>query len=227
MLATHSSQRLDHLLDRGGVSLHLRLLLPAADAPSPCVVVSHGMGSADESMPAALLCHRLLEEGIGAVLFDLNGQGKSAPDERGEEAYLEDLEAVSHWTTCREDVDEERFGIAALGPGAEITLRAIRHGLVRPRALALLSPVLEPCGFAGVSPPTLVVAGSRDPNLATLRTLVRRSECASLTVVAGACATFEEHGALEECAGLAVDWLGAGFVGAADWPEWQDEGGGD
>lgn len=227
MLATHSSQRLDSLLDRGSVSLNLRLLLPAADAPSPCVIVSHGMGSADDSMPAALLCHRLLEEDIGAVLFDLNGQGKSAPDGRGEEAYVEDLEAVSHWAASHDDVDEERIGIAALGTGAEIALRAVRHGLARPRVLALMSPDLEACGFVGVQAPSLVIAGSNDPSLETLKTLVARSECAIITVLAGVGPSFEESGALEECADRAVDWLDAGFVGAVGWPEWQDEGGGD
>jgi len=227
MLAAHESQRLDPILDRGGVSLRMRFLLPSADSPSPCVVVSHGLGSADDSMQAVFLCHRLLDGQIGAVLFDLSGQGWSSPDKRGEEAYAEDLEAVFHWTAHREDVDKDRVGIAALGPGAEIALLAARHGLVRPSVLALISPVLEPCGFAGISPPTLVVAGFRDPNLETLRTLVGRSECATLKVVAGAGASFEEPGALEQCAGLAVDWLDAGFVGAAGWPDWQDEGGGD
>ena len=227
MLATHESQRLNQILDRGGVSLRMRFLLPAADSPSPCVIIAHGLGSTDDSMPTALLCHRLLEEDIGVVLFDLNGQGESAPDKRGEEAYVEDLEAVSHWTTRREDVDDERIGIAALGPGVGIVLRAVRHGFVRPRVLALISPALEPCGFVAVGAPTLVIAGSKDPALETLKTLVARSECATLTVLAGADPSFEEPGALEACAGRAVDWLDAGFAGAAGWPEWQDEGGGD
>jgi alpha-beta hydrolase superfamily lysophospholipase len=227
MLATHSSQRLDHILDRGGISLHMRFLLPAAGSPSPCVIILHGLGSADDSMPAAFLCHRLLDEDVGAVLFDLNGQGGSASDKRGEEVYGEDLEAISHWAAGHDDVDEDRIGIAALGPGAEIALRAVRHGLARPRVLALISPVLEPCGLVGIRAPTLVIAGSNDPDLETLKTLVARSECATLTVLAGADSSFEESGALEECAGRVVDWLDAGFVGAAGWPEWQDEGGGD
>lgn len=227
MLAAHASQRLNRVLDRGGVSLRMRFLLPPADSPSCCVVIAHGLGSADDSMQAAFLCHRLLEEDIGAVLFDLNGQGESTSDKRGEEAYLEDIEAAFHWAVCREDVDGECIGIAALGLGAEVALRAVRHGLARPSVLALISPVLEPCGFVGISQPTLVVTGSRDPNLETVRTLVGRSECATLNVIAGASASFEEVGVLEQCAALAVDWLDAGFVGAAGWPDWRDEGGGD
>ncbi len=227
MLAAHTSQRLDPVLDRGGVSLRLRFFLPPADTPSPCVVVLHGLGSADDSLPAVLLCHRLLDGQIGAVRFDLSGQGGSSPDKRGEEAYAEDLEAVFHWAARREDVDEDRVGIAAVGLGARIALLAARHGLVRPSVMALISPLLEPCGFVAVSSPTLVVAGLRDPNLETLRTLAGRSECATLKVVADAGASFEEPGALEQCAGLAVDWLDAGFAGAAGWPGWQDEGGGD
>jgi len=227
MLVAHGSQRLNQVLDRGGVSLRMRFLLPSANSPSHCVIISHGLGSAEDSMQAVFLRHRLLDREIGAVLFDLSGQGESSPDKRGEEAYVEDVEAAFHWTASREDVDAECVGMAALGVGAEIALRAIRHGLARPSVLALISPVLEPCGLVGISSPALVVAGSRDPNLETLRTLVARSECATLTVVAGAGASFEEPGALEQCAGLAVDWLDAGFVGAAGWPDWQDEGGGD
>lgn len=227
MLAAHGSQRLNRILDRGGSSLHVRFLLPPSDSPSPCVVISHGLGSADDSMPVALLCHRLLDKETGVVLFDLNGQGESTPDMRGEEAYVEDVEAAFQWTACREDVDAGRIGIAALGVGAEIALRAIRHGLARPSVLALISPILEPCGFVGIAPPALVVAGSRDPSLETLRTLVGRSECATLTVLTGAGPSFEEPGTLEECAGRAVDWLDAGLVGATGGPDWQDVGGGD
>lgn len=227
MLTAHGSQRLNRIVDRGGSSLHVRFLLPPSDSPSPCVIISHGLGSADDSMPAAFLCHRLLEEDTGVVLFDLNGQGQSTPDVRGEEAYLEDVEAVFHWTACREDVDAECIGIAALGVGAEIALRAIRHGLARPRVLALVAPVLEPCGLVGISPPALVVAGSRDPSLETLKTLVARSECATLTVLSGVGASLEEAGALEQCADLVVDWLDAGFVGAVGWANWPDVGGGD
>ena len=227
MLVAHDSQRVNQVLDRGGVSLRMRFLLPAADSASPCVIISHGLGSADDSMLAAFLSHQLLEEGIGVVMFDLNGQGGSASDKRGEEAYVEDLEAISRWSAGRDDVDEDRIGIAALGEGAGIALRAVRHGLARPRVLALISPELEPCGLVGVRAPTLVIAGADDPALEALKTLVARSECATLTVLAGAGASFEESGALERCAGRAVDSLDAGFVGTAAWREWQDEGGGD
>jgi putative phosphoribosyl transferase len=228
MSAVYGGIREDFAVDRGCVTLHTRLQLPAGDSRLPCVILLHGLGSADECMQTVVLGRRLLEAGVGVTLFDLSGQGaSSAGGQAGEEAYMEDLETVFHWIAARPDVDADLLGIAAYAEGGGIAMRALRHGLARPTAVALLSPVLEPCGFARVRVPTLVIAGSEDPLLDRLRTLVSWSECASLTLIAGAGPLFEEPGRLASAAALAVDWYRRQLCPGGEPPSWLDLGGGD
>jgi len=228
MSAVYGGHRGDFAVNRGSVMLHARLQLPAGDAPLPCVIFLHGLGGADQCMQTSVLSRRLLEAGVGVTLFDLSGQGaSSAGRQAGEEAYMEDLETVFRWIAARPDVDADLLGIAAFAEGGEITLRAIRHSLARPTAVALLSPVLEPCGFTRIAVPTLVIAGSEDPLLDQLRTLISRSECASLALVPGAGALFEEPGALRWAAALTVDWYRRQLRAGREPPSWLDLGGGD
>lgn len=214
-------------ISRGAVRLSARLAIPYAPAPSPCVILVHGMGSHQDSMEASFVSRRLLDTRLGTLQFDLSGEGaSSAASQEREAAHVEDLETVFKWALARPDVDGEQIGIAAFGPGAVVTVRAVRRRLVSPATIVLVSPEVEPCGFVRVCPPTLVIAGSQDPALDRIRTLANWSDCATLGLVNGAGGALDDAGALEQTAALAADWFNRQFAAGEDLPGY-DVGPGD
>jgi pimeloyl-ACP methyl ester carboxylesterase len=194
-------------VERGGVALSARLSLPEGDLPLSSVVFAHGPGPSYDALHASLVSRRLLEAGIAIILFDLSGQGRSSPDPHaGDEAFVEDLEAVFNWARRRPELDPNRIAVAASGQGALPAVRSVRRRLVRPSALVLIAPAVEPCGFVGIASPTLVIMGSEDPLAAAIKARANWSGTVTLAVLPGACHRLEEPGALHRAAELTVDW---------------------
>ena len=205
---THTTAlREDVVVERGGVVLSARLSLPEGDLPLSSVVFAHGPGPSYDALHACLVSRRLLEAGIAVVLFDLSGEGRSSPGPHaGDEAFVEDLEAVFNWARRRPELDPNRIAVAASGQGALPAVRSVRRRFVRPAALVLIAPAVEPCGFVGIACPTLVIMGSEDPLAADIRTRANWSGTVTLAVLPGACQRLEEPGALHRAAELTVDW---------------------
>lgn len=223
-----SGQRHKLALVRDRVQLAACLSLPPARSPLPCVIFAHGAGSSGESLAAAIIGRRLLEAGIATLLFDLSGEGASTADPRqGDDAHVEDMEAVFKWIRARPEIDPDRLAVAASGAGCVIALRAVRRRLVAPSALVLIAPQLEPCGFVGVPAAALVIAGSGDPALEQIRTVVNWSNSATLRLIEGAGSDLENGGALESAAAMAVDWFERHFAAGDEAPGYDDIGPGD
>lgn len=211
---THTTSiREDLVVVRDRVGLATRLSLPEADLPLPAVVFVHGPGASYDSLHACVVSRRLLEAGMAMVLFDLSGEGRSTTDpHEGDEAFVEDLEAVFNWARHRPELDPDRLAVAASRQGAPTAVRAVRRRLVRPAALVLIAPVVEPCGFVGIASPTLVIMGSEDPLATDVKARANWSGTVTLTLVPRACQRMEESGALEQAAELTVDWCQRHFA---------------
>ena len=205
----------------------VRLSLPPGEPPFPSVVLVASPDSEVELLHTRFFVHRFPEAGLGAAVFEVTGRSVSCSPTILEDSLVEGLEVVFHWAHAQADLDEDRIGVAACGFGAVIASRAIRHHLVRPAALVLLGPAVEPCGFVGIHVPSLVIVGSADGLLPVVRTAADHTEWANIVVVPGAGRAFEERGTLQRSAELATDWFTTQFACGQDYLRDPDMGVGD
>jgi len=205
----------------------VRLSLPPGEPPFPSVVLVASPDSVAELLHAAFFLHRFPEAGLGVAVFEVIGRSVSCSPPILEHALVEGLEAVFHWAREQPDLDEDRVGVAACGFGAVIAARAVRRHLVRPAALVLLGPAVEPCGLVGIHVPSLAIVGSADGLLPAVRTAADQTEWANVVLVEGAGHTFEERGALGRSAQLATDWFATQFACGEDYLHDPDTGVGD
>jgi putative phosphoribosyl transferase len=186
------------------------------------VLFVHPPGEDRNSLLNTMVARRLLEAGIAALLFDLSGHCKCS-SEPGGEVFVRDLESAFRWVREQPDVDEYAVGVAAVEGGAMVAARAARRRLVRPQALVLGSPEIEPCGFVGLPGPVLAIIGSEDPSLPDIRTAADRSGGATLAVVPGAGRRFDEPGTMRRAAELACSWFKAHLLDSDGGPPDQPE----
>jgi pimeloyl-ACP methyl ester carboxylesterase len=207
----------DVTIRRDNVSLAGRLLLPADGGAFPCVIFVHGLGSGKDSPRNVVVASRLMDRDVAALLFDLSGHGESTDDPHdGHEAFVRDLEAVFDWTRVQREIDPERIGVAGSSLGGVVALEAARRRLIRPAALVLRAPPVEPHEFAHAEVPILVIAGGYDPLLPQIRAAAAATEWATLSVVPGAGHLFEEPGTLEQAVEQTVDWFDSHLHGAPE-----------
>jgi putative phosphoribosyl transferase len=103
------------------------------------------------------------------------------------------------------------IGLFGASTGAAAALRAAATPSVKVSAIVSRGgrPDLAGDGLSAVEAPTLLIVGGRDEQVLELNTQARtRMRCRTeLSVVPGASHLFEEPGALEKVARLAVDWF--------------------
>jgi putative phosphoribosyl transferase len=183
------------------------------------VIFAHGSGSSRHSPRNVQVADALNASGLGTLLFDL-----LTPEEESDRANVFDipllagrLEAATAWlaTDTGPSGAIGYFGAstgaaaalwAAAGLGDAVSAVVSRGG--RPD---LAGPRLE-----RVSSPTLLIVGGEDRDVLELNRQAHRSLRGEsrLEVVPGATHLFEEPGALEEVARLAVGWFGLYLRGA-------------
>jgi predicted phosphoribosyltransferase/dienelactone hydrolase len=186
--------------------------MPAAAARLPCVIFVHGLGSSKASPRNVTIAAHLLDVGIAALLFDLSGHGQSSTDPRGEEAYVDDLEAVSRWACSHAQLDPERLGVAGSSLGAVVAMAAARRSSIQPASMVLRAPPAHAEDWEGLKVPALVLVGSRDPLLPEVSAGATSCPSATLAVVQGASHLFEEPGTLDEALTRTVEWFRAWLV---------------
>jgi putative phosphoribosyl transferase len=165
-----------------------------------------------------VIATHVLDAGVGVVLFDLSGHGESSEDPRGQDAYVDDLEAVFRWVTEQPQFDPARVGIAGSSLGAVVAVQAASGGVVRPATMVLRAPPLEPSGWRLLQVPSLVLIGSHDSLYASVRGAAETCPAATLSVVEGASHLFEEAGTLEEALNRTVDWFRTRLAAPGDPP---------
>jgi putative phosphoribosyl transferase len=105
------------VVNRGSVRLVGRLSAPDGPGPFPLVIFVHGLGSSKDSPRNVAIAAHLVDAGIATLLFDLSGHGESSRDERGVDAYIDDVNAVLEWAGTQDDIDGANIGVAGSRPG--------------------------------------------------------------------------------------------------------------
>lgn len=195
-------------------NLNGRLTVPAA--ASGMVIFAHGSGSSRHSPRNLFVARQLNRAGFGTLLFDL-----LSGHEETDRANVFDIPLLAQrlldttqWLTSSVGT-ELPLGYFGASTGAAAALWAATEA--EPRAVVSRGgrPDLALDRLPQVRAATLLIVGSRDPLVLDLnRSAAAQLRCEhKLMVVGGASHLFEEPGALEEVADLAVDWLHDHFLG--------------
>jgi putative phosphoribosyl transferase len=197
------------LITAGTVGLQGTLVDPVGRAGT--VVFAHGSGSSRHSPRNAQVAGALNAAGLGTLLFDL-----LTPGEESDRANVFDipllaarLEAATIWLSSTERSGAIGYFGASTGAAAALWAaaglgEAISAVVSRGGRPDLAGPRLD-----RVSSPTLLIVGGEDREVLALNRQAQGSlRCESrLEVVPGATHLFEEPGALEGVARLAVAWF--------------------
>ena len=178
------------------------------------VVFAHGSGSSRHSPRNRQVAATLHSSGLGTLLLDLLTPDEELVDMRtGEhrfDVYMlgDRVVAAVDWLRMG---DVSPIGLFGASTGAAAALIAAAE---RPEdVFAVVSrggrPDLAGDHLSSVQAPTLLIVGSRDPAVLEMNESARarmRAETA-LEVIPGATHLFEEPGALDVVARLALDWF--------------------
>jgi putative phosphoribosyl transferase len=178
------------------------------------VVFAHGSGSSRHSPRNRQVAAILHSSGLGTLLLDLLTPEEEAVDRRtGEHRF--DVRMLGDRVIAAIDwlrrVDDSPIGLFGASTGAAAALIA---AAARPEAVfAVVSrggrPDLAGDDLPAVRAPTLLIVGSRDTEVLTMNESARalmEAESA-LEVIPGATHLFEETGALDVVARLALAWF--------------------
>ena len=179
------------------------------------VVFAHGSGSSRFSSRNRAVATALVRAGFATLLLDLLTPAEEAIDERTRE-YRFDIARLAHRVVAAIDWAKGVPALASLpvacfgastGAAAALIAAAERPGIVRAAVSRGGRPDLAGEALARVHAPTLLIVGGADePVIALNRSAMLRMDAAQLVIVPGATHLFEERGALEHVAELAVRW---------------------
>jgi putative phosphoribosyl transferase len=205
-----SSARVVTIPAAPGVSLPGELLLP--EEPRAIVAFAHGSGSSRLSPRNRGIAQELIRAGYATLLFDL-----LTPREEVVRANVFDIPllasrllAAAEWVARRSACATLPLAFFGASTGAAAALSAAAE--LDDRVFAVISRGGRPDlahGLKDVRAPTLLIVGGSDRQVLELnRAAQMRLRCPSeLAIVPGATHLFEEPGALEQVARLALDWL--------------------
>lgn len=182
------------------------------------VIFAHGSGSSRLSERNQRVAAKLQAGGLATLLFDLLTPQEETLDAQTAQLRFdisllaERLVSVTDWTRAQAATCMLRVGYFGASTGAAAALVA---AAARPEAVHAIVSRGGRADLAGpylghVHAPTLLIVGGEDlPVLAMNRTAMRQLEPAKneLVVVPGATHLFEEPGALDQVADLALDWF--------------------
>lgn len=199
------------LLDLGGVVLAGDLTLPQRAAA--LVIFAHGSGSSRLSPRNREVAATLHGAGLATLLFDLLTDEEGRHRERVFDIPLlaRRLEGATRWAIAEPDTRGLPVGYFGASTGAAAALRAAAaaHDVIGAVVSRGGRPDLAADRLPLVSAPTLLLVGSRDPDVLELnRRAAAMLRCEhQLTVIEGATHLFAEPGTLEEVARLAAEWF--------------------
>jgi pimeloyl-ACP methyl ester carboxylesterase len=200
----------------GGVQLAGDLTIPPATRG--IVLFAHGSGSSRHSTRNRFVARTLNDGGLATLLFDLLTSEEEDIDRvtahlRFDISLLaERLVAASDWTADQQETRSLPIGYfgASTGGGAALVAAAERPELARAVVSRGGRPDLAGAALARVQSPTLLIVGGLDtPVIDMNRSAMGQMLNApvELEIVPGAGHLFEEPGALERVAALALGWF--------------------
>ena len=191
------------------------LVLP--DVSDAVVVFAHGSGSSRHSPRNRQVARALLDAGLGTLLLDLLTPAEEGVDaQTGQLRFDVDLLATRlagavRWLDQQDELGSLDVGYFGASTGAAAALVAAVHQPDRIAAIVSRGgrPDLAGATLPLVRAPTLLIVGGHDEVvLECNRQAQARLRCEhQLEVVPGATHLFEEPGALEQVAALAVAWF--------------------
>jgi len=181
------------------------------------ILFAHGSGSGRFSPRNRFVAQYLNKGAYGTLLFDLLTSSEEATDLITAQLRF-DIEllaarvgAVTEWVDKNEEINELPVGYFGASTGAAAALVA---SVNRPEVKAIVSrggrPDMAEAHLKKVTAPTLLIVGGNDYQVIELNKSALQSmkpDAKKLEIVTGATHLFEEPGALEEVARLAVDWF--------------------
>lgn len=198
----------------GPVQLEGELVIPRAAAG--VVIFAHGSGSSRHSPRNQFVASTLQEAGLATVLLNLFTPNETREAEVSGaprfnvELMAHRLACAVQWLEARELLDGP-VGLFGSGTGAAAAVIAAAR---RPDIVAAIvcrggRPDLAGRALPAVLAPTLLIVGGADTTVLELnRQAYNRLRCPrELAIVPGATHLFEEPGALEDVADLAVAWF--------------------
>lgn len=191
-------------------------ILTLPPRPRGLVLFAHGSGSSRHSPRNKRVSGRLLEAGLGTLLFDLLTRDEELEDAdtgffRFDLPLLADrLAHASRWAQAQPWAAGLKVGFFGASTGAGAALMAAAED---PHVAAVVSrggrPDLAGDALPKVKAPTLLIVGGLDEQVLMLnrRALARLTCPCELKVVPCATHLFEEPGTLDEVADLAAAWF--------------------
>lgn len=194
-------------------SIRLAGILAVPQDVTALVVFAHGSGSGRHSPRNRLVADVLNRAGLATMLVDL-----LTADEEGDRARVFDIEMLAHrlvevtrWLRTRPGLSELPIGYFGASTGAGAALWAATEPGIEIAAVVSRGgrPDLAGPRLALVRAPTLLIVGGNDQLVLELNQEARlRMPCPSeIDVVPHATHLFEEPGALEQVADLALGWF--------------------
>ena len=194
------------------------------------VLFAHGSGSTRRSRRNQFVAGELQGAGFATLLFDLLRPEEAAENEATGRFTFDipmlasRVSAATRWVSVQPATRGLGIGLFGSSTGAAAALAAAAEN---PELVAAVvsrggrPDLVPPPLLARIQAQVLLLVGSRDePVLRLNRSVVGRIRSAQLTVVPGATHLFEEPGALEQVARLAVGWFTGrldAFVPGASW----------
>ncbi|HET9272151.1 MAG TPA: alpha/beta family hydrolase [Vicinamibacterales bacterium] len=180
------------------------------------VIFAHGSGSSRFSRRNRAVADHLLDGGYATLLLDLLTRKEEAVDQHTGQ-YRFDIPRLADRVVTTIDWAGEQHALAALpiglfgaSTGAAAALMAAAARPTRVRAVISRGgrPDLAGDTLPRVEAPTLLIVGGHDEPVIALNEAARRRLRArsQTTIVPGATHLFEERGALEQVARLALEW---------------------
>jgi dienelactone hydrolase len=208
---TSSSYERIVYIPANAIQLEGALVLPAQT--EGVVLFAHGSGSSRFSARNNFVARKLHQAGIGTLLMDLLTEYEDAVYENRFDIDLltERLTMATHWLQKQPDTRQLAIGYFGASTGAAAALKAAAASTADISAVVSRGgrPDLAAEALLAVRAPTLLIVGGNDEIVLQLN----RQAYDSLTcvkdfaIVPGATHLFEEPGALEEVANLAIAWF--------------------
>ena len=197
--------------DLSGVRLAGDLTVPAS--ARGLVLFAHGSGSSRMSPRSRAVAIALNDAGLATLLFDLLDEQEALRRELVFDVSLfaGRLKLLTRWASSQPSLQSLPLGYFGASTGAAAALRAA--AAIGDTVAAIVSrggrPDLAGDRLSSVVSPTLLIVGGQDPEVLQLnRDAAAHLHCQhDLVVVDGAGHLFEEPGALERVAELAIEWF--------------------
>lgn len=195
----------------GSVRLEGALAIPAR--AMGLVLFAHGSGSSRHSPRNNFVAQVLRSGGLGTLLFDLLTEEEDAVYRTRFDIRLltERLVEATRWVMDQPEARGLRIGYFGASTGAAAALEAA--AILGEKVGAVVSrggrPDLAQASLPLVSAPTLLIVGGLDHVVIQLNQQAYNQLKAEkeLTIIPGATHLFEEPGALEKVAQLALQWF--------------------